>query len=232
MRFISALKNDMHYQMKYGFYFLYAFISAVYVAVLLIIPDEYKKTAASIIILTDPTMLGLFFIGGIWLLEKREGLHGFCVISPLCPIEYILSKAVSLSIVSTLSALLIVLFGIREAFNFFVISFSVFIGSMIFTIIGMITASYARSVNQYVLIASPPAVFLTLPGILAAFGVSYIPLEIVPGTALWRMIAYSLGIIDKPVIWLWIVFPFWFCIVLYLANKRIPNAMQIEGSKI
>ena len=34
MRLLNALKNDIRFQMKYGFYFLYAFFSAVYIAVL------------------------------------------------------------------------------------------------------------------------------------------------------------------------------------------------------
>ena len=77
MKFFNALKNDIRFQIKYGFYFLYAFFSLIYMAVLWIMPSEYKNMTASLIILTDPAMLGIFFIGGIWLLEKREGLHRF-----------------------------------------------------------------------------------------------------------------------------------------------------------
>lgn len=232
MRFLAALVNDMRYQKKYGFYFLYVFISAVYVAVLFVCPGEYKRITASIIILTDPTMLGTFFIGGIWLLEKREGLHGFWGISPLRPMEYILSKAVSLAIISTLSADLIVLLGLRETINYFVLSISVFIGSIIFTIIGLTIATYARSVNHYILIASPPAILLIIPPMLAAFGISYPVLELLPGTVLWRIIGYSLYIADKPVIWLWIVFVLWLGIVLYPAIRRITFAMQTGGEKV
>ena len=109
MRLLNALKNDIRFQIKYGFYFLYAFFSAVYIAVLLITPREYKSITASLIILTDPAMLGLFFMGGIWLLEKGEGLHGFWSVSPLRPVEYVWSKSVSLAVLSTVSADLIVL---------------------------------------------------------------------------------------------------------------------------
>ncbi|KPU44436.1 hypothetical protein OXPF_19300 [Oxobacter pfennigii] len=231
MRFLSALINDIRYQIRYGFYFLYAFISAVYIAVLFVCPDKYKRIAASIIILTDPSMLGMFFIGGIWLLEKREGLHEFWGISPLRPLEYILSKAVSLSIISTLSATLIHILGFQETKNYMLLSVSVFIGSMIFTIIGLIMTSYANSVNQYMLIVTPPAILLTIPSILTAFGISYPFFDVLPGTALWRMIACSLDISDKPSIWLWIVLALWLGMILYLANKRIPAAMRVEGGE-
>ncbi|MCL1792531.1 MAG: ABC transporter [Oscillospiraceae bacterium] len=231
MRFLSALTNDMRYQFKYGFYFLYSFISAIYVAALLICPAEYKKTAASIIILTDPAMLGTFFIGGIWLLEKNEGLHGFWGISPLRPMEYIISKAMSLSIVSTIASGLIILFGLREKMNYPALLASVFAGSMVFTVIGLIIATYARSVNHYILIASLPAVFLTIPPILAAFGISYPFLDILPGTALWRMIAYSMDISNTPLFGLWFFLIFWLGVALCYANRRIPLAMQVEGGE-
>lgn len=73
MRFINALKNDVRFQIKYGFYFLYAFFSAVYIAVLVVTPPVYQKIVSSLIVLSDPAMLGVFFVGGIWLLEKGEG---------------------------------------------------------------------------------------------------------------------------------------------------------------
>ncbi len=126
MRFLSALVNDIRYQIKYGFYFLYVFFSVIYIAILFLCPAEYRKAVASIIVLTDPAMLGSVFIGAIWLLEKGEGLHSYWGISPLRPIEYILSKAMSLAIISTISADLIVIFGLRIVVNYFLLSISIF----------------------------------------------------------------------------------------------------------
>ena len=231
MRFLSAFVNDMRYQMKYGFYFLYGFISAIYIAVLLMCPLEYRKSVASVIVLTDPAMLGAFFIGGIWLLEKGEGLHGFWGISPLKPIEYILSKAVSLAIISTLAANIIVLVGLRENTNYLMLSISIFIGGMVFTIIGLLLASYARSVNQYMLIASLPLTLLLTPAIVAPFGLSVPVLDLTPGVALWRIISYSIGMTDRLNYWLLITLFAWLAVILFAANRRIPTAMQIEGSE-
>jgi fluoroquinolone transport system permease protein len=229
MRFLSALINDIRYQIKYGFYFLYAFFSAVYIAALFLCPQEYKKAVASIIILTDPAMLGSFFIGGIWLLEKGEGLHSFWGISPLRPVEYILSKAVSLAIISTVSADIIIMVGLREAVNYFALSVSVFTGSMIFTTIGLIVASYARSINQYMLFVSPFEVIVAFPPILAVFGITHPALDIIPGMALWRIIGCTVGMTDSVGIWLYIILFVWLGIVFFLANRRIPQALLMEG---
>jgi len=233
MRFLSALTNDMRYQVKYGFYFLYAFISALYIAILFVCPDEYKGAAASLVILSDPAMLGMFFIGGIWLLEKREGLHSFWGVSPLRPMEYILSKAVSLSIISTLSAVLIALCTFQEACNYFVLSAGVFLGSAIFTLLGLILAAYTRSVNHYMLIATPPALALASPAICAALGVAHPAFDVLPGAALWRIIAYAIHIAGRPSAWIWLALIVWLGLLLLLANKRIPLAMLAEaGEKI
>lgn len=222
------LVNDIRYQMKYGFYFLYAFFNAIYIVALFLCPHEYRKAVASIIVLTDPAMLGSFFIGAIWLLEKGEGLHSYWGISPLRPMEYILSKAMSLAIISTVSADLIMIIGLREMVNYFALSISVFIGSMVFTTIGLLVASHARSVNHYSLLVAPLEVFVALPPIIAAFGLTHPVLDILPGMALWRVISYAIGMTSRIEIWMYLILALWIGIALFLASGRISKAMQIE----
>lgn len=231
MRLFSAFANDVRYQVKYGFYFIYALITALYIVILFIIPVEYKKTVASVIILTDPAMLGTFFIGGIWLLEKGEGLHNYWGISPLRPVEYILSKAVSLSVISTLAAGLIVFIGLKKQADYLILCISVFIGSMVFTSFGLWIASYARSVNHYMIIVTPLEIFISLPPILEAFGLSLPFFDVLPGVALWRMIGHSIGINSGETIWLYIILILWLGIALLLTTKRIPVTMQTEGGE-
>ena len=231
MRFLLTLIKDIRYQMNYGFYLLYAFISALYIALLFILPVEYKRMAASVLILSDPSMLGVFFSGGIWLLEKSEGLLSMWRITPLLPIEYILSKALSLSLISTLSAVLIALFAFQGNCDYVLLTAGVFTGSAVFTLIGLLVATYSRSVNQYMLLATLPAVLLTAPALLSAFGISYPVFDLFPGTALWRLIAFSLQPGDRSPAWQWVCLALWLGTVLLLANKRVPAAMLSEGGE-
>ncbi len=231
MRFLNTLKNDIHFQMKYGFYFLYAFFSLVYIAVLLVIPPEYKKITASLVILTDPAMLGLFFIGGIWLLEKGEGLHSFWSISPLRTVEYVLSKSISLAILSTISADLIMLTAMKGPVHFFFLSFSVFTGAVVFNLIGLTAASYARSVNHYMIIVTLPVVLLSIPPVLTAFGITHPLLELFPGTALWRLLAASIDMGKAFNCRMWISLILWLAAALFFTNKRIGTALRSEGGK-
>lgn len=230
MRFLHTLQNDLRFQMKYGFYFLYAFFSAVYIVGLLLTPPLYRGWVASLIILTDPAMLGVFFMGGVWLLEKGEGLHRFWSVSPLRTLEYILSKALSLAVLSTLSAALIALAALRGTVRFALLLGGVFLGAAAFNLLGLIAASYARSVNQYLLLALFPAAFLSLPPVLTAFDRNHPLLELFPGTALWRLIAASLGE-GEPCGGPWAVLLLWLCLFLLLTDRRIGAVLQAEGGR-
>lgn len=231
MRFLSTFKNDVRFQMKYGFYFLYAFFSILYIAVLFLFPPEYRKTAAAVIVLTDPAMLGSFFIGGIWLLEKGEGLHSYYGISPVRPAEYIMSKALSMAIISTVSANLIIMTGLGEMADYVTLTIGVLTGSMFFTVAGLIIASYSRSVNHYMLIVSLFEVIVALPPILAAFGISHPVLDLLPGMALWRMLGYSIHMTDRLDLWIYFILILWLVIAVLFANGRIPKAMLMEGGE-
>ncbi len=176
-------------------------------------------------------MLGIFFIGGIWLLERRRGLHGFWCISPLRPIEYILAKAISLAVLSTISADLIVLIGMGGAVHLVRLSFSVFLGAVVFNLIGLMIASYARSVNHYMLIVCLPTAFLSMPPVLTAFGITHPLLELFPGTALWHMIAGTIDVTRSVNSLAAIVLILWLGLLSYFANKRIGTALQSEGGQ-
>lgn len=228
MRLVFATLNDIRYQAKYGFYFLYAFMTVLYVIILALIPTEYKNIVASIILLTDPATLGFFFIGGIWLLEKDEGVHKFYNISPLRPMEYCLAKIISLAIISTLSGVLIAALSIPANTNYLVLTSGMFIGSCIFTLLGLLLATYAKSVNQYFIISIFPSTVIIIPALMIAFGLFHPLLEIFPATMLWNIIGLSTRgqtISITQIIGLLM----WLGITLFIANYRMPVALQSEG---
>lgn len=66
MRLFYVIKNDMRYQMRYGFYAIYILLTFSYIMILNQITDPIiKSMAGTLIILSDPAVLGYFFIGGI-----------------------------------------------------------------------------------------------------------------------------------------------------------------------
>lgn len=228
MRQISVMLNDILYQVKYGLYFLYAFITVLYVVILAFVPAEYKNMAASVILLTDPAALGFFFIGGIWLLEKDEGVHKFYSISPLRPMEYCLAKMASMGIISTLSGVLIAVLAVPVDTNFLLLAVGMFFGSGFFTLLGLLFSAYAKSVNHYMIINILPETVMIVPAVLTAFGITYPLFELFPATMLWHVIELSIkgeaiNILYIPGLLLWL------CIALFIANYRVTAALQSEG---
>ncbi|AFM00012.1 hypothetical protein Desde_1609 [Desulfitobacterium dehalogenans ATCC 51507] len=230
MRLLMATANDIRYQAKYGFYFLYAFITVVYSAILYFLPDQHKSIGASLILLTDPATLGFFFVGGIWLLEKDEGIHRFYGISPLKPIEYLLAKALSLAMISTLSAFFIVRFSNPGSADYPLLLVSIFAGSCIFTLLGLTMATYSNSVNSYMVRGIPVGMVLILPPMLVAFHISRPALEILPGMILWQLIDLSIkGQVEPGSIVLLFGLMIWLGISTFIALLRVPSALQSEG---
>jgi fluoroquinolone transport system permease protein len=185
---------DMRYQFKYGFYFLYVIVSAAYIGILLMLPAGFRQQGAAVIIWSDPAFLGFFFIGGIVLLEKGEGLHSYFSIVPVTTGEYILAKVLSLSLISTLAGIAIAFFGVRGQADYLLLTFALLAGSALFTLFGLSVGSIARSVNHYMAIGVPLGIFLMGPSVVVVFGLTHPLLEVLPSTLLLRVLFISLGL--------------------------------------
>ncbi len=150
MRLLKAIKQDIHFQLRHGFYYAYGLVSIIYIILLRLLPLEIRSLAATFIIFTDPAVLGAFFIGGIVLLEKGQGVLQHLFITPLRITEYVLSKVLSLMLISLLSSLIIVASAFGFHFNAFPFAFGVALSSIFFTLIGMLLAVRVKSVNEYI----------------------------------------------------------------------------------
>jgi len=226
MRLWAAIQNDIRFQMRYGFYFLYAFLTLLYSVVLIFVPDQFREIVSFIVIVSDPAMVGFFFIGAIWLLEKSEGVQKFFVISPLKSLEYILAKALSLAVISTLSTLVLLLVAGKDGAAFLLILPGVFAGSAAFTIIGLTASTYAGTVNQYLLISIPAELFITLPIVLYAFKLQIPGLTLFPGTMLWKLISEKSS---AETIFVLLGIAAWIVIATGIAMFRVPRALSEEG---
>ena len=55
----------MRFLARYGFYFLYGFLTLLYVVLLLSFPQSWKEKIAAILIFSDPAAMGLLFMGAV-----------------------------------------------------------------------------------------------------------------------------------------------------------------------
>ncbi len=149
MRITACVQNDICTQFRAGFYYAYIIVTAVYIIILRLLPEEAAEFIAPLILFTDPSVLGMFFVGGIILLEKNDNILESLFVTPVRVHEYIVSKVVSLGLISLLSSICIVAsYRGVDIYPGLLIT-GVLLTSSLFTMLGIVIASYAETVNAY-----------------------------------------------------------------------------------
>lgn len=169
MRTASALRTDLRFQWRHGFYYAYSLICACYMVLLQLIPEAYRAKSALLITFSDPSILGLYFAGGIVLLERGQGLFDSLFVTPFRVAEYIAAKMMSLALLSLITAF--VIHGVsagwpEQPFRFGV---GILLTSTLFTLLGILAALPVRSLNGFILLTQLYALPMALP-LLDYFG--------------------------------------------------------------
>lgn len=187
MRSGSLFLWDIRFQRKYGFYFLYAVFTGIYVIALLAIPESWKEKTAAILIFSDPAAMGLFFMGAIVLLEKSQHTPCAFAVSPVRPMEYIIAKVSSLSVISLVVAAILALAA--SVNNLHIVLFGTVISSAIFTLLGIMAATKITSLNQFILWTVPIEIICFVPAILHLFKITQDWLRYYPVNVCMEMVA-------------------------------------------
>ncbi|MEX1308037.1 MAG: ABC transporter permease [Eubacteriales bacterium] len=168
MRTKSLIVSDIRFQYRYGFYFIYLVFSVLYIGILFALPESWRRAAALLMIFTDPAAMGLFFMGAIVLFEKSERVLNSIAVSPVKPLEYVVSKLVSIGLIATLVACVIGFSaGIVARPIVFVVA--VFLCSCLFSAAGLIVASKITTLNQFIIAAIPAEIIIVIPAVLWMF---------------------------------------------------------------
>ena len=170
MILFTNIINDMKIQFRSGFYFAYLIICIFYIFIIKQIPNDYKNYATFLVIFTDPSVLGFYFIGGLLLLERRQNTITPSFVTPLKIRDYILSKVISLGIIAYFSSLLIIVILMGMSFDFIVFTFAVFMTSILFTLLGITLGIRAKDINRYLFI-SPYYLIVTILPVFGFFGI-------------------------------------------------------------
>lgn len=167
MRLGRLIRGDIHFQWKYGFYFIYFILTLLYVCVIASLSEYWKKDIAAIMIYSDPAAMGLFFMGAIVLLEKSQKVLNAMVVSPVKVSEYILSKTIALIAISTIIALIL---GLVSGSNHLLgIAVGTALTSAIFTMLGIIAATRISNLNQFLIVIMPIEIICFVPPIVGLF---------------------------------------------------------------
>lgn len=223
MRMKNLIIGDIKFQFKYGFYFVYTVFTIVYVAIIYVLPHSWKETAAAIMIFSDPAAMGLFFMGAIVLLEKSERVLNSIAVSPVSAKEYIFSKIISLGFISVIVGLIIAIAAGNS--NLFMATIGIVMGSSLFTLIGLIVAANAKSLNQFMVATVPIEIICFLPPMLYLFGYNKTLMLLHPGCIIIRFIS---GNSDNLFIFIAILL-IWIGVIYLIAYKNIERMFQQTG---
>ncbi len=164
MRLLNALKTDIIFQYRQGFYWIYLLITLVYMTIMSKLPEgNIKAVGVMLAVFSDPSMLGFFFIGGIVMLEKVQGVIKYLGVTPVYSWEYLLAKALSLSLVSLAAGSLITKVTYKGEVRFGLLLLGILLSSVFFTLYGFLIAAWARTINQYFIKMVPFMVLIALP---------------------------------------------------------------------
>jgi fluoroquinolone transport system permease protein len=179
---------DMKLQIRHGFYYAYMLIAAAYIVLLRSLPLDIRETVGTVITFSDPSVLGFFFIGGLVLLEKGQNIYDNLFVTPYKPEEYILSKTLSLTLLSVVTSCIIHLsaFGLHP--DLFLFLLGVTMTSVFFTLLGLGLAVRCQTLNGFFLMSTVYTFVFVIP-LVEVVGVWTTPLfYFIPAKASLMMI--------------------------------------------
>ncbi|MBU9714789.1 hypothetical protein [Evansella tamaricis] len=159
----KLMKQDIQFQFRHGFYYIYAFVTIIYIAILLFIPMEYRGFWSVLVIFTDPGTLGFFFVGTIVMLERNQQLLTYLFITPVKLKWYLCSKILSLSVIAWITSLFIGYFTLGGMVSFFWLTLAVLLCSFFFTSCGLAISVDAPSLNHFMFRAIMLMLLLYIP---------------------------------------------------------------------
>jgi fluoroquinolone transport system permease protein len=153
----------VRFQFKQGFYLVYILLTLIYMVILGKLPQEWKSTVIPLVLFSDPSMVGFFFIGALVMLEKVQGVIQYVVVTPLRSLEYLLAKVVSLNILAIAATVMITLATYGYQLNWFLLILAVILISSFFVFYGFIVAVRCTTLNQYFIKMIPYLLLIVLP---------------------------------------------------------------------
>ena len=187
MRIRNLIKGDITFQLKYGFYFVYIVFTILYVCLLYAFPTAWRSKAGIIMIYSDPAAMGLFFMGAIVLLEKSQRVLNSIAVSPVKVSEYIISKVTSIGIIGTIVGVIISIPSGTK--NLITVILGTFLGSVMFSLLGLIVAAKVTSLNQFLIATVPFEIVCFIPALFYIFGYHKTIMLFHPGCIIVRLLS-------------------------------------------
>lgn len=148
---IRLIKWDFTLQLRYNIVTIAIIISALYILLFKSLPGDNLDPLLILLILSDPAMFGVMFIGVLVLYEKDNNTLDALIVTPLKSSQYLWSKAISLTLIAVPIALAIAIIGHGFDLNYFYFIVGLALSSIMFVFLGFAVVSKANGFNQYII---------------------------------------------------------------------------------
>jgi fluoroquinolone transport system permease protein len=162
-RLTNSLFWDIQLQVRNGFYGAAGFVLLCWAALLSLVPGDALRWAMPPLILGNLVLGSFYFMGGLVLLERAEGLLHARMITPLRPAEYLAAKVASLALLGSVESVLLALLFVGPSFAFVPFIGGVLLGGALLTLVGFSTVVRFPSINEYLMPSILVTAMLTLP---------------------------------------------------------------------
>lgn len=170
-RLVSAIQWDARLQFRNGFYYASAFVAVV----LIVFLSQFKLSQETLALLLPAMLLQnvlintFYFMAGIVLLEKGEGILEGLVVSPLRQSEYLLAKTITLTLLSIVEVLVVAIALYGFGFNLILMAMGIALMGGFFALLGFLAVARYESINTFLLPSVLMVTVLSIP-LLDYFG--------------------------------------------------------------
>lgn len=151
MRLLSAARWDVSLQFRNGFYYVSAFTAVVMIILLKQFPGVDFGYWWPAIITGNLTINAFYFMAGIVLLEKSEGTLEAQIVTPLRPWEILMSKVLTLGLLSLFETLVMIVLVQGVNFNWFLLVTGIVLFIAMLSLYGFIVVVRYDSIGEFLL---------------------------------------------------------------------------------
>lgn len=188
---------DVRVQSRERIYLFTAFTTAAFAVVIALLPENAPPTVVTAILLLDPAVVGMGFVGGLVLLERAQHLPPALAVTPAAPADFVLAKLVTFAALTFAGGLAIVLVAWwppSAALLLRMVLALTFTG-VLAVLGGFVMVATAHSLNHLIARAFPVSIIVELP-LLAHFGMvegwlAWLLFGLSPGHAMLRALLWA-----------------------------------------
>lgn len=150
-------------------------VTLIYAGVFYLFKDTpYTREVLTLLLYSDPTLIGLLFFGLLIIMEKNQQVLSAFMVTPMNKHVYLWSRVLSLTLIGWACGMGMAVAALGLDFNMLQFSVGVFFITLLFSLAGVVLIAHVGEFLNYMLASVPVMVVLSLP-LLPYFDLSQAP---------------------------------------------------------